>query len=73
MQLNFAVCNLSLTLLATQGEVEDYHGSKKKELKNFKENLVAFWDNLVTECQNGPLFDKFLFEKCMDYVIALSW
>lgn len=56
-----------------QGEIEDYQGSKKKEFKNFKENLVSFWDNLVTECQNGPLFDKDLFDKCMDYIIALSW
>ncbi|XWS76479.1 hypothetical protein CRYUN_Cryun01aG0179800 [Craigia yunnanensis] len=55
-----------------QGEVEDYRSSKKKEFKNFKENLVSFWDNLVVECQNGPLFDKDLFDKCMDYIIALS-
>lgn len=53
--------------------MEDYHSSKRKEFKNFKENLVSFWDNLVIECQNGPLFDKVLFEKCMDYVVALSW
>lgn len=53
--------------------MEDYYSSKRKEHKNFKENLALFWDNLVIECQNGPLFDQFLFEKCMDYVIALSW
>jgi cohesin complex subunit SA-1/2 len=53
--------------------VEDYYSSKQKELKNFKENLGAFWDALVLECQEGPLFDKALFDKCMDYVIALSW
>lgn len=56
-----------------QGEVEDHVNSKQKELKSFKENLASFWDNLVLECQNGPLFDKVLFEKCMDFVIALSW
>ncbi|OVA11427.1 STAG [Macleaya cordata] len=63
---------VGLVELARKGEVEDYHSSKRKEFKNFKENLASFWDNLVIECQNGPLFDKVLFEKCMDYVIALS-
>ncbi|WOL18859.1 sister-chromatid cohesion protein 3 [Canna indica] len=63
---------VSLVGLAKNGEVEDYFNSKQKELKNFKENLASFWDNLVLECQNGPLFDKVLFDKCMDYVIALS-
>ncbi|ONK61536.1 uncharacterized protein A4U43_C08F30980 [Asparagus officinalis] len=58
--------------LARNGEVEDNYNSKHKDLKNFKENLALFWDCLVLECQNGPLFDKVLFEKCMDYVIALS-
>lgn len=53
--------------------MEDHYSSKRKELKNFKENLALFWDNLVIECQNGPLFDKVLFEKCMDYIVALSW
>lgn len=53
--------------------MEDHVNSKQKELKSFKENLASFWDNLVLECQNGPLFDKVLFEKCMDFVIALSW
>lgn len=53
--------------------MEDNFNSKQKELKIFKENLTSFWDNLVLECQNGPLFDKVLFEKIMDYVIALSW
>lgn len=53
--------------------MEDHFNSKQKELKSFKENLASFWDNLVLECQNGPLFDKVLFEKCMDFVIALSW
>ncbi|KAL5060472.1 hypothetical protein RYX36_032076 [Vicia faba] len=57
---------------AKRGEVEDYLNSKKKEFKNFKENLESFWDNLVRECQHGPLFDQVLFDKCMDYIIALS-
>ncbi|KAH9730141.1 Sister-chromatid cohesion protein 3 [Citrus sinensis] len=63
---------VALVNLARRGEVEDYQSSKRKELKNFKDNLVSFWDNLVVECQNGPLFDKVLFDKCMDYIIALS-
>lgn len=63
---------VALVDLAKNGEVEDYYNSKQKDLKNFKENLASFWDNLVLECQNGPLFDKVLLEKCMDYVIALS-
>ncbi|KAG4120112.1 hypothetical protein ERO13_D11G123600v2 [Gossypium hirsutum] len=63
---------VALVNLARKGEIEDYQGSKKKEFKNFKENLVSFWDTLVIECQNGPLFDKDLFDKCMDYIIALS-
>ncbi|KAH0465235.1 hypothetical protein IEQ34_005338 [Dendrobium chrysotoxum] len=61
-----------LNLCGYKGEVEDLYTSKRKELKNFKENLASFWDTLVLECQNGPLFDNILFEKCMDYVIALS-
>ncbi|XAR61268.1 hypothetical protein NMG60_11034916 [Bertholletia excelsa] len=63
---------VALVNLARKGEVEDYQSSKKKELKNFKDNLASFWDNLVTESQNGPLFDQVLFDKCMDYIIALS-
>ncbi|XP_010518519.1 PREDICTED: sister-chromatid cohesion protein 3 isoform X1 [Camelina sativa] len=63
---------VALVNLARAGECEDYQSSRKKELKNFKENLVSFWDNLIIECQNGPLFDKVLFDKCMDYIIALS-
>ncbi|KAL7583375.1 hypothetical protein Lser_V15G41636 [Lactuca serriola] len=63
---------VALVNLAAQGRVEDYQNSKKKEFRSFKENLVSFWDNLVSECQNGPLFDQVLFDKCMDYVIALS-
>ncbi|MCL7022243.1 hypothetical protein MKW94_022829, partial [Papaver nudicaule] len=58
--------------LSEKGEVVDYLSSKQKDFKNFKVNLLSFWDNLVVECQNGPLLDKVLFEKCMDYVIELS-
>lgn len=63
---------VALVNLARRGEAEDYQSSKKKEFKNFKDNLVSFWDNLVIECQNGPLFDQVLFDKCVDYIIALS-
>ncbi|GAB4829713.1 peptidyl-prolyl cis-trans isomerase precursor [Ancistrocladus abbreviatus] len=63
---------VQLVHLARNGEVEDYQSSKRKQFNGFKDNLVSFWDNLVTECQNGPLFDGVLFEKCMDYVIAIS-
>uniref|UniRef100_M1A3F4 Stromal antigen n=1 Tax=Solanum tuberosum TaxID=4113 RepID=M1A3F4_SOLTU len=38
------------------GKVEDYQTSKK-DFKNFKDNLVYFWDTLVAECENGPLFE----------------
>ncbi|XP_057838911.2 sister-chromatid cohesion protein 3 isoform X2 [Cryptomeria japonica] len=57
---------------ARDGNLEDYLGSKQKDLKNFKDNLLLFWDSLVIECQDGPLFDQLFLEKCMDYVIALS-
>ncbi|KAL8198113.1 hypothetical protein R6Q57_024198 [Mikania cordata] len=63
---------VALVNLAAQGKVEDYQTSKKKEFRSFKDNLVSFWDNLVSESQNGPLFDQVLFDKCMDYIIALS-
>ncbi|KAJ4779054.1 Cohesin subunit SA-3 [Rhynchospora pubera] len=63
---------MSLVDLARNGLVEDYYNSKQKELKNFKDNLGAFWEDLVLECQEGPLFDKAVFEKCVDYVIVLS-
>ncbi|PHT68476.1 Sister-chromatid cohesion protein 3 [Capsicum chinense] len=63
---------VALVNMAKRGEVEDYQTSKKKDFKNFKDNLIYFWDTLVAECENGPLFDKVLFDKCMDYVIALS-
>ena len=36
---------------------EDYPGSKQKDLKNFKENLLVFLDSLILECQDGPVFD----------------
>ncbi|XP_039160203.1 sister-chromatid cohesion protein 3 isoform X2 [Eucalyptus grandis] len=63
---------VALVSLAKQGEVEDYQNSKRKEFKNFQDNLLTFWNNLVIECQNGPLFDQVLFDKCVDYIIALS-
>ncbi|KAK7284692.1 hypothetical protein RJT34_19442 [Clitoria ternatea] len=63
---------VALVNCAKRGEVEDYQNSKKKDFKNFKENLESFWDTLVRECQHGPLFDQVLFDKCMDYIIALS-
>lgn len=53
--------------------MEDHQSLKRKDFRNFRDNLILFWDNLVVECQNGPLFDKVLFDKCMDYIIALSW
>ncbi|KAG2559018.1 hypothetical protein PVAP13_8NG075300 [Panicum virgatum] len=63
---------LSLVDLARKGLVEDNYSTKQKDLKHFKENLVTFWDSLVLECQNGPLFDDTLFQKVKDYVVALS-
>lgn len=63
---------VALVSLARRGEVEDYQNSKRKEFKNFKDNLETFWDTLVRECEHGPLFDQVLFDKCMDYIIALS-
>ncbi|RXH84196.1 hypothetical protein DVH24_027095 [Malus domestica] len=61
----------SSTRINTKGNAEDYQISKM-ELHNFKDNLQCLWDNLVGECQHGPLVDQFLFNKCMDYIIALS-
>jgi cohesin complex subunit SA-1/2 len=55
-----------------QGGLEDILGSKQKDSRNFKENLVTFWDTIVRESQEGALFDQQLMEKCMDHVIALS-
>ncbi|KAL3677583.1 hypothetical protein R1sor_027531 [Riccia sorocarpa] len=52
--------------------LEDYLGSKHRDFRNFKDNLVTFWDSLVRECQDGALFDQKLMDKTMDYVIALS-
>ncbi|KAH8935631.1 hypothetical protein BDL97_17G039000 [Sphagnum fallax] len=57
---------------AEQGGLEDILGSKQKDSRNFKENLVTFWDTIVRESQEGALFDQQLMEKCMDHVIALS-
>ncbi|KAL6564273.1 peptidyl-prolyl cis-trans isomerase precursor [Orobanche minor] len=62
---------VALVDMARKGEIEDYQSSKR-DFKNFKDNLVHFWDNLVSECQNGPLFDQTLFDRCLDYIIALS-
>ncbi|XP_047325464.1 sister-chromatid cohesion protein 3 [Impatiens glandulifera] len=62
---------VALVNMAKRGDVEDYQTSKKKDFKNFKDSLTTFWDNLVSECQNGPLFDE-VFDKCIDYIIALS-
>lgn len=63
---------VSLVNQAKDGNIEDYLGSKQKDLKNFKDNLLVFLDSLVLECQDGPLFDQVFMEKCIDYVIALS-
>ncbi|KAM0836480.1 hypothetical protein ACQ4PT_062295 [Festuca glaucescens] len=63
---------LKLVDLSRNGLVQDKYNSKRKDLKNFKENLVSFWDTLVLECQNGPLFDDILLQKIKDYVVALS-
>ena len=41
----------------SDGIIEDYPGSKQKGLKNFKENLLVFFDSLILECQDGPVFD----------------
>ncbi|TVU49759.1 hypothetical protein EJB05_01095, partial [Eragrostis curvula] len=64
----------SLIDTAREGLVEDNFNSKQKDDLNedFKENLVSFWDHLVLECQNGPLFDNILFRKITDYVVALA-
>ncbi|KAJ7564848.1 hypothetical protein O6H91_02G036400 [Diphasiastrum complanatum] len=63
---------LKLVLQAKEGNLEDLLGSKQRELRSFKENLLSFWDALVRECQDGPLFDQKLMDKCMDFVIAIS-
>ncbi|CAM6081880.1 unnamed protein product [Calypogeia fissa] len=52
--------------------LEDYLASKQREVRNFQSNLLTFWDSVIRECQDGPLFDQRLMEKIMDYVIALS-
>lgn len=71
-EINVDSVVLSLVGLARDGKVEDHYTSKAKDFKNFKENLSTFWDILVIECKNGPLFDKMLFDKCTDYIIAMS-
>ncbi|KAL2636383.1 hypothetical protein R1flu_007862 [Riccia fluitans] len=58
--------------IAKQDGLEDYLGSKHRDFRNFKDNLVTFWDSLVRECQDGALFDQKLMDKSMDYIIALS-
>ncbi|KAH7366553.1 hypothetical protein KP509_18G084600 [Ceratopteris richardii] len=63
---------LKVVSRAEEGFLEDYLSSKQKDLRGFKENLGIFWNILILECQNGPLFDGLLLDKCMDYVIALS-
>lgn len=65
---------VALVNLAKNGHIDDHLTLKKKQFKNFKENLLSFWDSLVIECQNGALFHEKnnLFDKCMDYIIALS-
>ncbi|XP_051141640.1 sister-chromatid cohesion protein 3 [Andrographis paniculata] len=62
---------VALVNIARRGEVEDYQ-SAKRGFKHLKDNLVHFLDSLVSECQSGPLFDQSLFDKCLDYIIALS-
>ncbi|KAK6141303.1 hypothetical protein DH2020_024939 [Rehmannia glutinosa] len=62
---------VALVNMARRGEVEDCQSSKR-DFKNFKDNLEYFLDTLVSECQNGPLFDQTLFNQCLDYIIALS-
>ena len=55
--------------LAVDGNIEDYLGSKQKDLKNFKENLLVFLDSLILECQDGPLFDQVFMEKFLFHVL----
>ncbi|EPS59370.1 hypothetical protein M569_15437, partial [Genlisea aurea] len=64
---------VALVKMARRGDVEDYQNSKR-DLKHLKDNLVYFLDTLVGECQDGPLFEKDdpLFDRCLDYIIALS-
>jgi hypothetical protein len=71
--LFLGMISIKIFLTKRQGNIEDYLGSKQKDLKNFKENLLVFLDSLILECQDGPLFDQVFMEKCIDYVIALSW
>lgn len=56
-----------------QGHVETYLFSKDKKLKHFRQSLLDYWDLLVLECQSNILFDEKLFDKCIGFVIAISW
>lgn len=62
----------NLVAAAKDGDVDDLVGSKSKETKDFKRNLLQFWHALVLECQETVLFDENLFNKLMSYVIALA-
>ncbi|CAM6036302.1 unnamed protein product [Sphagnum compactum] len=73
MDVDDVVKELVYRLNDLQGGLEDILGSKQKDFRNFKENLVTFWDTIVQESQEGALFDRQLMEKCMDRVIAVSW
>jgi cohesin complex subunit SA-1/2 len=53
--------------------VENLLFSKDKKLKHFRQNLLDFWDLLILECQSNILFDEKLFDKCIGYIIAISW
>jgi hypothetical protein len=55
--------------LISDGLIRNYPGSKRKGLKNFKENLLVFLDSLIFECHDRPLFDQVFMEKCIDYLI----
>ena len=47
-------------------------GSKQKGMKNFKQNLLIFWDSLVSECQTSFLYDDKLLNRVSSFVIALA-
>lgn len=57
---------------AKMGNLDDSIGSKKGDVRTFKGNLETFWDALVLECQDVALFDQYLMDKVMDFVIAIS-
>ncbi|XP_017225853.1 sister-chromatid cohesion protein 3 isoform X2 [Daucus carota subsp. sativus] len=63
---------VDLSRLAQDGSMEDYK-IFNKGFKNFENNLVLFWGNLVNECKCGLLYDGILFDKCIiEFIIALS-